>query len=453
MKVHGISAFIVLCFVCGLVGCTEKVDSDMAVDNTVLDLRLDEVFQEKAYVRLTHDGSQEDYWYYMLTRDLTSDARTLFEQEVGKIIGEEGRLVGNVGTNRNLTFEQLDAKTAYRVIAARLLSDGSITGNVAELDFVTLRDPDVFEQHPAWSISYKERRISAEDPDEESEIIGCTVSDEESEDTYVPCLLTKKDFQEAYGGNLRKCFEDYVAFRNLENVKWPNVLRNASCEHVEDRLRHGDYILFMIGVDSEGGLTGWYAMTECTIAQETATDAYRKWVGRWTLSGTNNGNRISYSVEISPDENNLYYRMSGYESTSATDYMTGVPTELPVLLYFEKSTGDAYVVSEALGDLSDPTLADFYDFFLYGCVEIEYEGVMTSVPVDVSNLKIARFSLSGDSYASVTPEIFSFDLNGVHYDAPFIYFNYSYTSALYSGLVPVTADSAVPYISTMTLAR
>ena len=145
--------------------------------------------------------------------------------------------------------------------------------------------------------------------------------------------------------------------------------------------------------------------------------------------------------------------MYGWEADTATDYFADLPTQRPILLYFEKSSGDAYVVSEEIADFEDPTLAEFYDFFVYGCVEIDYGGEMTEVPVDIPNLKIAKFSLVNDNRAKVAPEIFSFDLNGVHYEAPFLYFNYSYISLLYQGLVPVTVDSIVPRISTMTLSR
>lgn len=434
-------------------GCVDGIGPETVEDDTLVSLRVDEVFQEKAYIRLTHDGSQEDYWYYMLTRDMESDAKALIEGEIKAVLAEKGGIPVNVGTNRNLTFEDLEPKTDYRVIAARILQDGVITGNIAVLDFITLRDPDVFELHPAWSVKYMERRVSDDDPDLESEVFTCTVSDDAAEDTYVPCLLTKKDFETTYKGSLRACFEDYVAFRNLEHVKWPNVVTDESCEHVEDRLRHGDYIVFMIGIDSAGGLNGYYAMSEFTLAQETALDSYRRWVGKWTLSGKYDDKKITYPVEIAPDENNLYFRMSGYESTTAEDYQKTVPSELPILLYFEKSTGDVYVVSEELPELADTRLAELYDFFLYGCVEIDYGGYPTMVPVDIPNLRIAKLTLEDDNHATAVPEIFSFDLNGVHYDAPFVYFNYSYVFGSYTSLVPVTMDSAVPRIETIKLER
>ena len=432
-------------------GCSDDIVPD-EVKTAVVNLRLDEALQETAYVRLTHDGSRDDLWCYTMTQDMDADAEELLASYISKTVEADGYIMGNTGTNRNITLEDLDARTSYRLIAGMVSPDGSILGDVAELVFVTLRDPAVFDPHPSWSISYKERRASEDDPDVETEIFGCEVGADTTE-TYVACLLSKDDFVSSYGGSLRACFEDYVAYRNLENVKWQNVVLNKSSELVEDRLRHGDYIVFMIGVNAGGELTGYYARADVSIVQEVATEEYRKWVGKWTLTGYCDNTLISYQVEISPDENNLYYRMSGWESSTADTYFKNIPSDLPLLLYFEKSTGYVYVVSEELADLSDETLAEFYDFYLFGCVEIDYNGVMTEVPVDVSNLRVARFELLDDNHASATPEIFSFDLGGVHYDAPFLYFNYSYISMLYNALTPLTTGATVPSIDTIKLER
>ena len=433
-------------------GCVESQEITLPEDNVIVTLRVDEVFKEKAFIRLNHDGLQDDYWFHVMTEDLDTDPETLLRESIAEAMdANEGKLSVRQGTNTNLTFEGLDPKTEYRVIASRVLADGTMTGNVAELVFKTLRDLDVFEIHPDWKIEYKERRVSKDDVNEETEVFSCVVGD--SEDTYVPCLLSKADFAKSYGGNLRACFEDYVAFRNMEHVKWPSVVRNEDIEHIEDRLRSGDYVVFMVGVDAEGVLTGYYAMEEFTIRQETATDAYRKWVGKWTLSGICGDKTIKYPIEIKADENNLYYRMYGWESTSVSGYLTDVPTQLPILLYFEKSSGSVYVVSEELPDL--PSLAGIYYFYLYGCIEIEYDGVMTPVPVDVPNLRLARFTLNDSgTKAYATPERFVFDMNGVHYDSEFIYFSYSFIfPALYQGLVPVTTDSVVPRIASIVLEK
>ena len=446
--------YSILCcaFMASAVGCEEIQDlGGQEYANAVVTLRVDEVFQEKAYVRLNHDGSQDDFWFYVLTEDLETDAVVLLGDDIAGKLEADGALEGNVGTNRNITFEGLDPKTEYRVIAARITPAGEIIGNVAELRFKTMRDPDVFELHPSWKMDYKERRTVDGDVNEERDVFSCVTG--ASKDTYVPCLLTKTDFANTYKESLRACFEDYIAYRNLSNTRWNEAALDEDCEHVEDRLRSGDYLLFMIGVDTLGTLTGYYAQTEYTLKQETASDEYAKWVGKWTLKGSCGEQIITYPVEIKAEENNLYYRLYGWESTTAGVGLQSVSEHLPILLYFEKSTGDVYVVSEELPDY--PDFAGIYYFYLFGCIEMDYEVTMTEVPVDISNLKIARLRMNAaGNHAAAYPEKFIYDLNGNHYDTDFLYFNYSYIfPALYQGLVPVTTDSKVPRISTIVLDR
>ena len=443
------------------IGCIENQDlKGPEGDDVILSLRIDEVFKEKAYVRLNHDGSLEECWFHILTEDLQTDALEVLEDSLSKILDAGENVKVQKGVNKNLIFENLEAKTEYRVIASLINQDGTLAGNVAELRFKTLRDLDVFEEHPSWRIEYKERRVSEDDVDQESEIFSCSVGD--SKDTYVPCLLSKADFKKSYNDNLRACFEDYVAFRNQEHVKWHNLVLAEDCEHVEDRLRSGDYLVFMVGIDSLGTLTGYYAKEEFAIKQDPASAEYRAWIGKWNLKGMTGDKEVEYQVEIKPDENNLYLRMYGWENSTASqgfEEMTAMPApgeeqnHLSVLLYFSKATGDVYVVSEELAPI--PDYAGIYYFYLYGCIEVDYNGAMTPVPVDMPNMRIARFSLNAaKNRASATPEPFIMDVGGVHYDTEFIYFNYSYIfPAVYQGLVPVTLDTAVPKISSLVLEK
>lgn len=442
----------ILCVIALLSGCSDdnKI-SEGSVDNAVVNLRLDEAFQEKAFVRLTHNGSRSDYWYYMITTDLESDAAALLNGYIANILEEEGQLLGNVGVNKNITFTDLAARTDYRVIASRINEAGEIIGNVAQLCFVTKRDPAVFEVYDAWQISYKERKFVAE-PYSETEIFECKVTDAESEQTYIPCLLSKDDFKRAYGNDHRKCFEDYIEYRNMMNVKWTKEVKTQTSEFVQDRLRHGDYIVFMIGVDTEGELTGYYAQKNCKIEQETPMDTFKKWMGQWKITGMYNGVSVSYDVNIDADENNMYLRLRGWESLTAMDYFASVPEELPILLYFDKITGDVYVVSEELPDFSDnAALADFYDFFLYGSVD--YNGTVTVI--DIPNLRLARMSLVDDDHANVYAENFIYDNGSDVIETPFLYFCYIYTEGItgYTYYSPVTVDMKVPSIETMRLER
>lgn len=441
----------VMCFT----GC---VDLDVPQDNTdviEITLRLDETFQEKVNVRLNHNGTAEDYWYYMLTQDFESDAKQLLAAEIRETIASDTVLIGNVGTNKNITFENLKARTTYRAIAAIIAPDGRILGEVADLVFETKRDPAKFEIWPAWQITYKERRVAPEDPDQETDVFSCTVAEGDTLQTYIPCVLSKADFEKYYKAEVRDCFEDYIDYRNSLNVKWVSEVKNKTFEYTQDRFMSGDYMLFMIGVDKTGELTGYYAQKECTIKQETPSDAYKAWIGTWKLKGeclkkTDDGQTrtLEYNIDIVPTEHNLYYELYGYDPHTM-DGLSDIPSTIPLKLQFEKSSGDVYVMSEQLPDIKDnQALADFYDFFVYGSVEVIYYDVLTVIPVDMENLPIARFSLTDSSHAKGYGTNISIDLYGEHYNTKFVAFNYFYSSL---GLFNYILSSADLVLRTETI--
>ena len=432
-------------------GCQEKhIETDLS-DEVTVKLRLDETMQEKAYVRIMHDGSREDFWYYILTQDLETDAERLLKAQIDALIATDGELVGNVGVNKSILITGLEPKTDYRVIVSRIDVTGELIGNVAELEFRTKRDPAVFEEvaKDVWEISYTSRKLEGND---ETEIFTCDVKDPEFGETYIPCVVSKEDFKKGYKEDLRKCFEDYVEYlTEEEHVKWSSKVTAVDSEFTQDRFISGDYILFMIGVDSEGALTGYYSRTDYTLKQEDPTDAYSAWIGKWLLTGSYLNDPIEYEVEIVPEENNLYLRMYGWESSTAFESYKIVPEQLPIKLYFDKTTGYAYVVSEKLPDLPGEAQADMYDFFLYGV--IDHDG--KNVNVDVPNMRLARLQMTGTDNAVAYKEQFKYDTGVEVIETTYIYFNYIYTHFLTGKMIyePVTVDNKVPSIETIRLER
>ena len=70
-----------LCMMIAFTGCSGNIEPEVPADEVVVSLRLDQVFQEKAYVRLNHDGSQDDYWFYIVTEDLETEAGYLIFED------------------------------------------------------------------------------------------------------------------------------------------------------------------------------------------------------------------------------------------------------------------------------------------------------------------------------------------------------------------------------------
>lgn len=434
LKISRILTIMALC-VLSLTACENGLDVDKPTDEVDVTLSVDQLFQEKAHIRVRHTGDKDLFWFYYLTEDLDSDAYALINEELSETLDFYGEIIGNLGVNKSITFENLLARTNYRVIAAAITPDGQVCSNVAELVFCTLRDPDVFYLNENWNISYLKRAASEEDPDVETEYFATTSSDSL---TYYPFIVLKSDFEGTYGSNLRNCFESYVNFRNSENIKWNRVLMKADSVLTQDRLRSNDYVAFMMGIDEEGSLTGYYSKKDITIEQETASEDYSRWLGEWTVSGTAWDNTPkTYDIEIKADENNLYYKMYGWEGDINSGYYTNVPKDFPITLYFEKSTGNAYVVSEYLGEPEEDVL-----FYIYGNGYIN-ESI---TPINIENLKVARFSYV-NGMPHLTPEEYAvYDAAGNYLKDEYFSFSYCYTLRGYEyvGFAPFTADSKVP---------
>ena len=383
-----------------------------------------------------------------------ADAQQLLADQIQQTLEKDGVLEGNVGTNKNLTFEGLLPRTTYRALAAIVSPDGKIQGEVAELQFVTLRDPDVFEEWPAWEITYKTRKVAQNDPNKETEVFECTVTGESTQ-TYIPCILTKEDYVRYYGSDRRKCFEDYIDYRNSLQVKWSQEVLKESSEYTQDRLFSGDYMLFMIGVDTAGKLTGYYAQTEFKLKQETPLKAYEDWAGSWTLKGEcinkaedGSTKTLEYQIDIVPTENNLYFELYGYDARTF-ESLKEIPYTIPLTMYFEKSSGDVYVISETLPDVKDnQALADLWNFYAYGSVEVIYGGVLTLIPVDMENMRIARFGMLSPGNAKGYNTSVAIDLYGEHYNTEFVAFNYFYESL---GLFNYILESAAHVMRTDTI--
>lgn len=418
-----------------LSSCNKELDDNAATGQVVVKLSVDELFQEKAEIRVRHNGSSDQFWFSFITEDLTSEAEDLFVAELNETLDVYGGIEGNVGVNKRVVFSNLAPRRAYRVIAAAITSKAVICSNVAELDFTTKRRPDDFFVNENWKIEYTRREVSEVDQNVESELFTITSSDSL---TFCPFVVLKEDFKNLYNENVHECFESYVDFRNSENVRWARAIMVADTTYTEDRLRSNDYIAFMMGIDKEGVLSGHYAKTEFTLEQETPTAEYNNWLGKWLISGeTYDNTKKIYEVTIEAEENNLYYKMYGWEGDITDGYYTSVPTDFPISLYFEKSTGKAYVVSGFIGEPGDDAL-----FYLYGNAFINDK----VVPIDIVNLKVASFSyIDGKPYLS--PEKYSvYDAAGNHLTGQYSSFSYCYTlrGFEYVGYAPFTPDSRVP---------
>ena len=394
-------------------------------DQVTIMLDVDKVSLESVNIRVRHEGAADMLWVYMLTSDLQTSAQQLLEEKIAADLQLTGEVVVYTGQNKSIYLSGLKPKSSYRFLCASLdPASGEALGSVSELQFKTRRDPAVFEQNSNWSIEVGDRSINNTDKMEYDNFI-CSSSDEEP---YVMLPIKKSDFEYYYQNDLRALFEDYLADFGLAvgDSQWKNIVKIGKNTCSEQRLRSGDWIIFMIGIDQSGELTGLYQQISLTIEQETATPEYSRWIGEWTVSDKN-GVEL-FDIEIIPSENNMWYYMGGWESTNIYQFDTYGPALMPEL-FFDKESGKLCFISQYLNTMvTDTDSIDFYfsGTFIYGNTYVLGSEVLNYRMAETIFLDTVNYNSARIEGCNFNTQGMSFPIESICY----IYYNGSQLSSI-----------------------
>lgn len=418
-------------------GCEKAPVQGMeTADEVSIMLDVDKVNLENVSVRVRHDGAADMLWVYMLTPDLETPAIQLIEEKIAAELQLSGEIVVYTGKNKSVFLSGLLPKSYYRFICASLDPvTGKPAGDVAEIQFRTRRDPSVFEVNDNWSIALGDRVISNVDQMEYDNFI-CSSSDDEY---YVMLPIKTSDFEYYYRSDIRSLFEDYVSDFGLQegDSKWKDIVKEGKSTWSEQRLRSGDWIIFMIGLDQIGELTGLYQKMLLTVEQEAATQEYDRWIGTWTVSDKNG--QSLFDIAIIPSENNMWYYMGGWESTNIYRFDTFDPALMPEL-FFDKASGKLCFVSQYVNTMvTDTESLDFYfsGTFTYGNTYVLGDEVL--------NLRMAESVFTNDSHTQAAINGLKFVNSGMEFPIESICYMY------YNGSQPNSISLSVPVLPlTMT---
>ena len=332
-------------------------------------LGADRLSLNAADIRVRHDGDPDLKWFYIYTDDLSSDADALIDEAIEEELNFSDKLVAVSGNNKSLRLSGLAPKTYYRIIVKQVNVDGHPLGKAAVYEFRTQRDLDVFEVNDNWTLSYSERSEGFYPGYAELiefENFECKSSDEEP---YIVALIKKSDFANfakdpEHKLKIRTFFEQYLATSGVQSgsEQWIDIIETGNCVWQEQRIRHGEWLVFMIGVDENGELTGLYKQFEILVPEEEQTDDYKKWLGTWEVTAYNAGVPMSFQLIMLNAEANMWITSIGWEPSNVYGYD---PADLPVEIFFDKNTGKAYLVSQHVGTAVDNTGLTL-DFYFYG---------------------------------------------------------------------------------------
>lgn len=406
-------------------------------DEVTITLDVDKLNLESASIRVRHDGAADLLWAYLMTDDLTTDADVLINEKIARDLELTGEIVVYTGQNKSLQVTDLAPKSFYRFICKAVDPEtGDTFGEVAEIQFRTRRDPSVFEFNENWSVERGERVINPDDL-MEYDTFNCTSTDDE---TYVVLPIKAEDFKAYYNNDIRALFEDYHSSYNIPegDNQWKSIVLEGDQEWQEQRLRHGDWCVFMLGIDDDGEISGLYYRLDLTIEEETASPEYLKWVGTWEIF--NKDNQKLFDIVIIPSENNMWYYMGGWESNNIYAFDTYDQTLMPEL-FFDKESSRLCFVSQYVNTMVSGS--DYIDFYFSGTFTYVNTYVLGN---EVLNFRMAEAFNTSDVDATIEAKNFStsgmaFPMQSICY----IYYNGSQPASisLVAPTLPLTMKKVV----------
>ena len=389
------------------------------VEDVKFILREDAIELNTAAIRVKHNASADVMWVYMQTEDLESDADVLIAERVENEYQFTEQIVAYQGNNKSVHLSGLEAKKRYRVIVKAIDDEGKLYGKAASLTFKTRRNPDLWEVNDNWTLTRNNERtskvVSGSSEIQEYENFECKSKDQEA---YIVLTLAKADFQnypkaEGHKDVKRTLFEDYYADFIKSNDYKSRILKGDSNWN-EERLRSGDYVVFMIGLDDENELSGLYKQFNITVEPEQPTEAYNNWLGWWEISFPNGA--TPWNIYIDDLDPNMWFTSVGWEP----EYIVADVTNMPLKLYFSKSTGEIYFVSQEVATGNDGSVVYYYGTFPYG----QYQTVLDYDNVRVANARFTNVASSeavinglGMNLAGVGEITFTYGLFYIRYSA------------------------------------
>ena len=416
----------------GVPSCNKlsSADNAVAADDFRFILSEDVINLNTASIRIKHNGSFDAMWVYMQTSDLVSDADALIAERVSNEYQFTEQIVARTGNNISLAFNGLDAKQRYRIIVKAIDKDGNLYGKAASLIFKTRRNPDVWEVNDNWSLTRKEERtskvIAGSTEEQEYENYECKSKDQES---YIILTLSMTDYQnykkaEGHKDVKRTLFEDFYSDFMQQNDYKSKILKGDKV-WTEERLRSGEYVAFMIGLDEDNELSGLYKESRITIEPEEPTEGYNKWKGWWEISFEGNNN--PWTIYIDELDPNMWLSSIGWEP----EYIVEDVTNMPVKLYYSKSTGDVYLVSQEVASGSDGSTIYYYGTFPYST----YQTVL-----DFENVRVAKANFTNLASTEAVIDGLGMYLTGVGD----IEFNYSLFYIRYNSTTAQAISKSIP---------
>lgn len=240
--------------------------------------------------------------------------------------------------------------------------------------------------------------------------------------------VTSEEINKQYNGDIKAYFEGQAGYlaSQARSLQVPlseltGVFDKSTRSTWYDLLIHDKYTAYMIEVTADGTATGRYAKSPCIVVEETPTNSFRRWLGRWRIT---DGSATFY-VDISSCEANYLYYVNGWETGSGVSvqmngsddwFFARFRKEDGMIVFYGQDVASYYDSAGARS--SDKVFAGGYSYNGEYCIDVE--GVDNWYDIAHSEIKYDTFTL--------VPESFTFDDGSVVTYETMQYFEYVYSS-------------------------
>lgn len=358
--------------------------------------------------------SSDDKSYYI---DLVSlkDYRSLYKANVVNFIqGSAKNLDKNFieqGDSRAV-FDALDAGDGSWVAVAYEVDEQGVPGHDYSILFFETK-AITMRQDKSYEISYDGREMREDDLGVfEADIIKVK---SHSDYSYYIDISYPEYINENYDGNPVNFFNDVLdglAGQLSEGEDFTRYLYESDAEVAFESLRHGDWTAYAFGVDYLGNLTGNWSEIKFDIEEETPTEDFKKWLGKWAIGSDG----IFYNITISSAEANHFYAIEDWETgNDASEFANQEAKNYVFEASYDENSKNLVFTSQYLGSFTDDSIGDFDVCFMGN---VQYDDQLLSITDINTPIATAKLDADGKS-ADVTAEYVTIEQNG-NYTTTFV---------------------------------
>ncbi len=366
-------------------------------------ITIEDVTETTAKVKVSHNGEKSDTWFGLLTEDVTTEAEALVRQTIKEyLLGEHSNALH--ASNRYIeVLEGLTPGTDYRYIVFGMSEKGATYGKIATAEFSTPGygkvGTELMQYNNSWLVQYTGAGTLYEQ--QYDHIISVLSNDQ---NPYIITVVEAKLYNPEgllqLATDLRDATVEYIKYFNSMNgtaYTFADMLFVGNGADAFD-LEPGEYRAVVLGYTYTGEPSGLYALSESfTVQAPIASEAYKSWLGVWTITGANNVESI---IELTADKANKTCYMTGWEGFDKWPVKVDYNASLNSIFFSSQLIAEDVQVTETQrGDIY--FLAGDKEGYFYSNDEGDYEIAIAGI-LDDGMRAIVRYGVNMPNYPKFT---------------------------------------------------